>query len=278
MACSGTCRAVLTDLQNCGACGRACGGTTRCLFGACLDPNSVACSPSAEANRSSTRDAFITLGKYWVNNNQWGASSGSGSQSIWSTCQQGDLIGWGTSWNWTGTANSVKSFASAVLGWQWGWRLTSTGLPLQISSGTNLSCGWDFTFTNTGGAANVAYDVFLHTQSNPGATNDPTDEIMVWLYRVGGAGPVGGGTVVATVNIGGTTWDLYRGMTRWNVFSYVRQTNATTAVVNIMDFMRDLVTRGFVQGSKYVTTVQAGTEVFAGTGQLNTRGYYCRVQ
>jgi hypothetical protein len=278
MACSGACRAVLSDAQNCGACGKVCSGSTMCLFGGCVDPSSLACSPSAQANKSSTRDASITIGKYWVNNNWWGASSGSGSNTIWSSCQQGDLIGWGTSWSWTGTANQVKSYASTVLGWQWGWKLTNTGLPLQIMSGKNLNCGWDFTITQSGGAADVSFDMFAHTQTMPGTNDDPSDEIMIWLYRAGGAGPIGGAKQTS-VTIGTVPWDLYRGTNnRWNVFSYVRQTSATTAVVNVMDFMRDLMTRGWIQGTKYLTSVQSGTEIFAGTGELDTKGYYCRVQ
>ena len=178
--------------------------------------------------------------------------------------------------SWTGTANAVKTYASTVLGWQWGWKVTNTGLPVQISSGKKINCGWDFTMTQSGGAADVSYDVFAHTQAMAGTNDDPSDEIMVWLYKTGGAGPVG--TKQTTVTIGGTTWDLYRGTTRWNVFSFVRTANATTAIVNIMDFMNDLVTRGWIQGSKYVSSVQSGTEIFTGTGQLDTKGYYCRVQ
>ncbi len=276
VACSGACKAVNTDPQNCGKCGTVCGAGTSCLFGACLDPNSLACAPSVQANTSSTRDAFITLGKYWANNNEWGANTGTGTQTIWSTCTQGDLIGWGTSWNWTGTANQVKTYASTVLGWQWGWRLTTSGLPLQISSGKKLTCGWDFTMTQSGGAANVAYDIFVHTQAMAGTNDNPSDEIMVWLYRTGGAGPIG--TLQGTATVGGTTWDVYRGTTVWNVVSYVRQTNATTAVLNIMDFMNDLVTRGWMQTSKYVSSVQSGSEIFTGTGRLDTKGYYCRIQ
>jgi hypothetical protein len=265
-----------TDAKNCGKCGTVCGSGTMCLFGACLDPNSLACSPSAKANTTSTKDAFITVGKYWINNNQWGSGTGSGSQSIWSTCQQGDLIGWGTSWNWSGTSNQVKSYASVVFGWQWGWKITNTGLPVQISSGKKITCGWDYSITQSGGSADVSYDIFAHSIAMAGTNDDPTDEIMVWLSAINGAGPVG--TKQATASIGGASWDLYRGTTRWNVFSYVRTQNATTAVVNIMDFMNDLVSRGWMQSSKYVSTVQSGTEIFTGTGQLDVKGYYCRIQ
>jgi hypothetical protein len=283
-ACSGACRDLNSDGQHCGKCGNACGAGLSCLYGGCLDPSSVACSPKAEANRTSTAAASISLGKYWLNNNLWGASSGSGTQSIWSTCQQGDLVGWGTSWSWTGTSNQVKSYDSAVFGWHWGWKVTNTGMPVLISSGKKITCGWDFTVTQSGGAMNVAYDIFAHALSNPGTNDDPTDEIMIWLYTAGGAGPIG--TKQTAVSLAGTSWNLYRGtitdqttgQVRWNVFSYVRAANATTAVLNIVDFANDLVSRGWMQSSKYLSSVESGTEVFTGTGQLNTNGYYCRVQ
>ncbi len=275
-ACSGACTTLNTDPKNCGVCGTVCGSGTSCLFGACLDPSSLSCTPTAQANKSSTNAASITLGKYWINNNEWGASSGSGTQSIWSDCEDGDLIAWGTSWNWTGTTNAVKSYASSVLGWQFGWKLTNTGLPLQISTGSAVNCGWSFNMTQSGGSADVAYDTFIHAIAMPGTNDNPTDEMMVWLYATDGAAPTG--TKQATVTIDSTSWNLYRGATTWNVFSYVRATNATTAVVNIMDFLNDLVSRGWLQSSKYLTSVQSGTEIFTGTGELDTTGYYCRVQ
>jgi hypothetical protein len=267
---------VNTDGKNCGKCGTVCASGTQCLFGACLDPNSLSCTPSAKANTSSANAASITLGKYWINNNEWGASTGSGTQSIWSTCQEGDLIGWGTSWNWTGTSNKVKSYASSVLGWQFGWKLTNGGLPLQISSTSNLNCGWSFSFNNSGGSAEVAYDVFIHQIMMPGTNDNPTDEMMIWLDVLNGAAPEG--TKQTTVTIDSASWDLYRGSTTWNVFSYVRTQNATSAVVNIKDFTGDLVARGWLQSSKYITSVQSGTEIFTGTGELDTTGYYCRIQ
>jgi hypothetical protein len=33
-----------------------------------------------------------------------------------------------------------------------------------------------------------------------------------------------------------------------------------------------------VAPSKYLSSVQTGTEIFTGTGELDTLGYYCRVQ
>jgi hypothetical protein len=58
----------------------------------------------------------------------------------------------------------------------------------------------------------------------------------------------------------------------------VRQANATTAVLDMMDFMHDLASRGLVANTKYLSSVQAGSEIFSGQGQVQTNGFYCRVQ
>jgi xyloglucan-specific endo-beta-1,4-glucanase len=276
-ACAGKCVDLTSDEKNCGACGTTCSGTTSCLYSACIDPTSLSCA-GTKANNSCTQDASISLGKYWVNNNEWGAASGSGTQCVWSNCQTGDLVGWGTSFDWTGTPNAVKTYASLVFGWQWGWKVQNTGLPLQLSSTKAINCGWDFTVTQTGTITiDVSYDMFAHAISNPGATDNPTDEIMVWLYRANGAGPIG--ATAATVTIDGTSWELHKGTNNsWNVYSYVRTTNAQTSVLNMMDFMADLVTRGWMTKDKYLSSIQTGTEVFTGNGQLQTNGFYCRIQ
>ena len=273
--CSGQCVNTQIDVANCGGCGKACSGV--CSAGACQASSCTSNMPKKDT--TSTAYASIILGKYWINNNEWGASGASGSQSIWDTCSSGNTIGWGTSWNWSGGSTSqVKSYASAVLGWDWGWKVASgTGLPVQISANKNVTCGWTFSVPSSQ-TIDVSYDLFVHSIANPGTNDNPTDEVMIWLYRSGGAGPIGG-TVASAVSLAGTSWDLHRGNNgNWNVDSYVRTTNATSATLNIMDFLNDLVTRGYLTSSKYLSSIQSGTEVFTGTGELDTDSYYCTIQ
>jgi hypothetical protein len=221
------------------------------------------------------------LGKYWINDNEWGVSgSGTTGQScIWGSCQTGDLVAWGTSWNWTAGRGGVKTFASLVFGWQWGWKVSGTGLPVQISSGSAINCGWAYTLAQTSGTFNVAYDTWLHNVANPGSTSTPTEEVMIWLYRAGGDGPIGS-RVAQGVSIGGATWDLYQGPggSSWPVSSYVRTPSATTAVINVMAFYDDLVQRGWIPNTRYVSSIQAGTEAVSGSNTLTTTGFYCRIQ
>ncbi|MEU8189951.1 GH12 family glycosyl hydrolase domain-containing protein, partial [Micromonospora carbonacea] len=83
---------------------------------------------------------------------------------------------------------------------------------------------------------------------------------MIWLYR-SNASPAG--CRQGTVTIAGTTWEIWRGYVgTWNVYSYVRTSNTTNANLNIRDFTNDLVSRGWMSSSKYLTSVQAGPEIF----------------
>lgn len=275
--CDGECVNLDIDAQNCGACNSACTGP--CVGGSCQASTCTAGMPPV--TETCERGTMITLGKYWVNNNQWGADGVSGTQCVWDTCSSGNTIGWGTDWSWSGgAANQVKSYASVVLGWHWGWQVSNTGLPVQISSNSDVTCGWTYNVTTTG-TFNVAYDLFTSTSSDPGS-GDPTDEIMIWLYSGGGAGPIGSlfSGADQPVSVAATDWNLYTGNNGvWNVYSYVKVSNADTgATLNIMDFMNDLVSRGLMSSSKYLLSVQAGTEVFDGSGQLDTSSYYCTIQ
>lgn len=249
-------------------------------LGIALASTLVAASP-AQAAGTCASGGSIAMGKYYVTNNLWGAGSGSGWQCAWDSWQSGDTIGWGTTWDWSGQSNSVKSYTSTVLGWHWGWQRPGTELPVRVGDNRSIPTTWNFSVGGSG-TMNVAYDLWLHPMSNPGSSNNPTDEIMIWPYRTGGAGPAG--TKQATVNLGGGTWDLYRGWidagngTGWNVFSFVRTANTTSVNIDLRDFTGNLVNRGWLSSSKYLTSVQAGTEVFTGKGQLNTDSYWVDVR
>ncbi|MEU4419308.1 hypothetical protein AB0F81_01690 [Actinoplanes sp. NPDC024001] len=250
--------------------------------------NGVACTGAAPAatgtaTATATRGAedcadyaALVRGKYWVNNNVWGKADGTGSQCVWENGLSGDNLSWGTRWTWSGDKTKVKSYASAVLGWHWGWKATGTGLPIQLSAGRTVRANWNFRVTQTtSNVMNVAYDLWLHDIATPDWQHNPTDEVMIWLYTAGGAGPVG--TRQATVTIAGTTWDLYRGNIGWNVYSFVRRSNTSAADLNLTDFTDDLVARGWLAKSKYLSSVQAGTEIFTGAGQLDTTAYSVKI-
>ncbi len=260
------------------------------------------CQPGAEANRGCTSGHTLMFDPLWVWNNQWGDQSAT-DQCVFSTCSSGSMIGWGTSFAKTGAPNTVKSFSSAVLGWHWGWKVPPerTGLPLRISEDHSITCDWDYTVTREGTVTmNVVYDLWVHSVELTGASNEwdtdgvpefrPTDEIMIWLYRSNGAGPISRtGSPVAEFTIAGEDFELHEGavtgqdqsgatITYWNVYSFVKKENAETGMrLDLKDFFGALATRGF-STSKYLSSIEAGTEVFLGTGRLDTSSFGCLIE
>jgi xyloglucan-specific endo-beta-1,4-glucanase len=217
------------------------------------------------------------MGKYILNNNWWGTSGATGEQCVWGTCQDGDVVGWVTNWNWSGGTSPVLTYTSIVFGWQYGFQVSNTGLPIQVSTNKAINCGWDFTLTQTSGAYNVAYDIWLHTSANPPSNGGQSDEIMIWLSKAGNPLPAGS-TFASGISIAGATWNLSEGNVGWPVHSYLRTSNTSSATMNVMAFMNDLVTRGLIPNTRYVTGVQAGVEVRSGGGTLTTNGFYCRIE
>ena len=234
---------------------------------------SLSTSPIAQAAPATqvcgNMDSINNLGPYWINNNLWGAGSGSGSQCSWDNSISGSTLSWGTSWNWSGQANSVKSFASAVLGWHWGYKQSGTGLPVQLSSNTNVNTSWSFSLSGSS-SQDVSYDIWADPNPNLGSTQ-ASNEIMVWLYKSGSIQPVG--SPVGDVSIDGTTWTLWYGNIGWNVYSFVRDSNTTSASLNLNDFFQNLISSHGLSSANYLLGVESGTEIFTGSGQLNVQSY-----
>ena len=253
--------------------GQASGGTETGGQGNC-DPDTVQLGYTCESGWSATMSPYI------LNNNWWGTEGAVGQQCIWGTCQDGDTIGWVTNWDWSGGSNAVLTYVSVVFGWQWGFPVAGTGLPIQLSSGAAVNCGWDFTLAQATGSYNVAYDLWLHDTATPPSDGGQTDEIMIWLNSQGGGAVPAGSMSASGISIGGGAWNLWVGNVGWPVFSYLRSDNVTSATLDMMEFLNDLVDRGLVSNTKYLSGVQAGIEVRPGTtsGTLTTHSFYCRIQ
>ena len=245
---------------------------------ACLSVLALAgVAPAASAATCSA--AFCTLdmnSRIWINNNTWGSSSSPAGWSESITTLGANSFRIDFNWPTGPNNNNVKAYPSAVLGWHWGWHFPSgTGLPTQLSANQNINTSYSYTASfGSGGTANVAYDIWLHTQSNPLYEN-PSDEIMIWVNSTGGAGPIGG--VIATVNIGGSTWNLHRGNIGWEVWSFVRTSNSNSGTLNIKNFTDYLRNTWGLSASKYVSSVEFGSEIFHAAGNVNVTNFTCTV-
>jgi hypothetical protein len=57
------------------------------------------------------------------------------------------------------------------------------------------------------------------------------------------------------------------------VYSFVRTANTTKATLNIDDFTQALVRRKLLSNDKYLSGIESGTEIFKGSGRLDTKAY-----
>ena len=123
--------------------------------------------------------------------------------------------------------------------------------------------------------ANVAYDTFVGTS----CTSAQAYEVMIWLGDYGGVSPLSNNgyppTPTATPTIGNTAFNLIVGTNgATTVYSFVAQTNTTSYSGDLLAFYKYLETNEKMPATDYLQTIQAGSEVFTGSGaELLTSGY-----
>ncbi|KAL8746869.1 MAG: hypothetical protein Q9190_001162 [Brigantiaea leucoxantha] len=135
-------------------------------------------------------------------------------------------------------------------------------------------------YSGTSLRANVAYDTFLG--SCPSCSQ--AYEVMIWLGVYGGVSPLSDNgypsTPVATPTIGGTAFNLIKGHNgNVIVYSFVAQSGAATGYSgDLLAFYKYLETSWQLSSGQYLQTIQAGTEVFTGSGaKLTTSAYTIKV-
>lgn len=224
------------------------------------------------------------MSKYYVNNNQWGYKIngwGGGSQSVGAD-PVANTGYWRTDFNWYNNNVAwdqyhIKAFPSIVEGWQWGYARTDHGnLPRPINWNSNVWTTWSYSTSGVPGWAkwDAIYDMWLDWNDTPSGT--PSEEIMVFLNYTADTTPTDG--YQGDVNLAGNTWSVYRSNTDRQVISYVAKNKTTYFSGNLRDFINHAsYTKGWINTSKQLLSVQAGFEIWYGQGYFQTWGYNCDV-
>jgi hypothetical protein len=147
---------------------------------------------------------------------------------------------------------------------------------------------WDFNvtgFDNVGSATgtfNCAWDIWVNPTSGDKIGHDY--EIMIWPYKNGNATPLGS-KIASAISIGGSTWDIYSGTVNstvrddsWTCITFKRTSNITSINFNLKTFFDWLRNNGKIDSSKWIHSIEAGSEVVDGTGRVNTTFYKCDMQ
>jgi hypothetical protein len=238
--------------------GTATGGTATGGTG-----GTVTAPPPASGNFSPVCDDFaqpnLNMG-YFANNNVWNPQAGTQCISMSGTVLT--VTSATHNLNPNSPPYAPASYPSIVRGCHYG-HCTDT-FPRQVSAITRLPS--TFTISPAAGTWDAAYDIWLDPTPRTNGANTGL-EIMIWLSFSGTPFPIGSRT--ATVSLAGATWEVWLSNGNENgssrTISY-RRTPTATAITNFdaMAFVNDAIARGVAQRSWYVTSVQAGFEIWNG--------------
>jgi glycosyl hydrolase family 12 len=205
-------------------------------------------------------------GRYVVQNNRWGTSATQclnvTSSGFRITQQQGSAP----------TNGAPVSYPSVFLGCHYTNCSPGSTLPMQVSRIRNASSSISYQYT--GGTYDAAYDIWLDPTPKTNGVNQM--EIMIWFNRQGPIQPIGG--VVGNTNIGGRSWQVWRGNNGGNnVISYVAPSPVQSWSFSVLDFINDVRNRGAITTSWYLTSIQAGFEPWQGGAGLAVNNFSASV-
>ncbi|HEY0001639.1 MAG TPA: cellulose binding domain-containing protein, partial [Actinoplanes sp.] len=197
-------------------------------------------------------------GRYVVMNNRWGTTAeqcinvtGTGF-SI--TSQQG--VG--------STSGAPVSYPAIFVGCHYTNCSPGTNLPIRVSDISSATSSISYSYVS-GATYDASYDIWLDPSPKKDGVNQ--QEIMIWFNRQGSIQPIG--SVVGTATVGGKTWEVWQGSNGANaVLSYVAPAAITSWSFSVLDFIKDVQSRGAITSSWYLTSIQAGFEPWIGGAGL----------
>lgn len=202
----------------------------------------------------STETVACANNAYIVQNNIWGAST---AQSIQVDTSTGNFSVTVSNHNLTGGAPA--SYPSVYKGSHWGLATSNSGMPIQVGNISSCNSSWNISMGS--GTYDCAYDVWFNT--TPTTSGQPNGaELMIWINRRGSVQPAG--SMVGTVNIAGATWNVWFKQMDWKYIAYDRTSGTTSVNFDINAFIKDAVSRGYIQNSWHLIDVEAGFELWQG--------------
>jgi cellulase/cellobiase CelA1 len=227
----------------------------------------VAAGPAQADVRICEQFGSTTIqGRYVVQNNRWGSSA---EQCINVTDNGFSIVSQQGS---TATNGAPLSYPSVFLGCHYTNCSPGTNLPLQVSQISSATSSINYAYA--GGTFNASYDIWLDPTPRRDGVNQ--QEIMIWFNRQGPIQPIG--SVVGSANVGGRTWEVWRGSNGANnVISYVAPSAISSWSFSVLDFINDTRNRGLITNSWYLTSIQAGFEPWNGGTGLGVNSFSAAV-
>lgn len=237
---------------------------------AAVPPAAEDCSPYA------TFDYYGSAVQTKLHTNVWQAQ---GNETL--CVSHGDTAAsatkpWGWTWDIPGNGTDVIAYPGVAFGQQPFMGYDPAPAATQIGSLTaDLHYSYGVT-PDSAGIYNVAASSWV-LSSNVSRPENVIGEVMVWVEN---QGMTPAGTLLASgVSIDGATYDLYREPNMvdktgtvsggWDYFAFLRTSGAArSGTIHMRAFLNTLVSQGYFLSSDYVASVEFGSEILKGSGEI----------
>lgn len=210
------------------------------------------------------------VGKYMAQNNPWGADDIYAVES--SFTGSGDTATMTVTKNNASTTDDIPvAFPAVYVGDNWGFESPDQSLSGGVLASDINSA--DFTLSSNGGTAtgvyNTGMDVWLGSKDS---NNNAEQYLMIQNYNAapdGGLGQPAGEIVRENASIPGAngTYDVWYGGNHDGtaVVTYLRSdSSGSTTTGDLKEFLTDAIDNNYIDESKAVTNVFAGSEIWNG--------------
>ena len=179
------------------------------------------------------------------------------------------------------SSSNVASYPNINYGCAYGACSPGSGLPKQVSALNSVTSSWNFTPGGTSADSwDIAYDLWFCPTGTCNSGFNGGVELMIWadyLNLTGYQTPEG------TISVGGIKWDLWKapgGGGAWTYLSYLSETPSATPLtnLNLLTFIQDAVTKGFLPSTYYLFQIPAGIEIRQGGIPFTSNSFSVTVQ
>ena len=242
------------------------------VFCACI----LLCDAWAEKLCGDINDANKTIidvmgGEYRITNNVWRGTSEQ-YLSVDAASTFFSVI------HTTHDSNVVVAYPSIIRGQHFGGENTkNSNMPIKISDIAAVPVDWSTDVNHAKGVWNTAFEAWI--SKTGGTVPEGGAELMVWLNKKGSIIMPAGGEKKATITVAGTQWNVYfdSEQRRWGYIAYERAKPSVTASFDLKDFINDAVSRGYLESSWYLDSMEAGFEIIQDGQGLTNRSFSASV-
>lgn len=222
----------------------------------------------AETVHTCAPNANVTIGAYVVGANYWNPGTCGGRQCLDIDDKTGKFTVTTSTFN---CAPNVASYPFIYYGSHFGSVSPGTVLPLGLADVKAARSSWSFTPADQG-SWNAAYDVWFSKGTSTAGGFGGGAELMIWLNYRGNTPPAG--KKIGTVTVDGMGWTLWEGPIGWNYIAYLADKPVNSVKdLDLMGFINDCLSRGYLDRSWYLAAVEAGIELRTGGAPFTSNSF-----